>query len=127
MTDSDLESPLVPLVPGDVWLKRYPVRFAAMDISARLTLLRLRDGSLVAHSPCPIDAALRAEVEAVGPLKHIVAPGTYHYFHVATGCSGIEARRCGRAKSIRCWCAERASSRRSPSSTEPRKRSYSRI
>ena len=83
MTDSDLESPLVPFVPGDVWLKRYPVRFAAMDISARLTLLRLRDGSLVAHSPCPIDAALRAEVEAVGPLKHIVAPGTYHYFHVA--------------------------------------------
>ena len=83
MTDPDLESALVPYVAGHVWLKRYPVRFAAMDISARLTLLRLRDGSLLAHSPCPIDAALRAEVEAIGPLRHIVAPGDYHYFHVA--------------------------------------------
>ena len=83
MTESDLVSALVPYVEGHVWLKRYPVRFAAMDISARLTLLRLSDGSLVAHSPCPIDATLKAEVEAIGPLQHIVAPGTYHYFHVA--------------------------------------------
>ena len=42
-----------------------------------------RDGSLVAPSPCPIDAALKAELEGIGPVKHIVAPGTYHYFHVA--------------------------------------------
>ncbi len=83
MTVPDLESALVPYVPGHVWLKRYAVRFAAMDISARLTLLRLRDGSLLAHSPCPIDAKLEAEVETIGPLRHIVAPGDYHYFHVA--------------------------------------------
>jgi hypothetical protein len=82
MTQSNLESDLVPYVPGHVWLKRYPVHFAAMEISARLTLLRLRDGSLLAHSPCPIDASLRAQVEAIGPLEHIVAPGDYHYFHV---------------------------------------------
>ena len=50
MTGADLESPLLPYVPGEVWLKRYPVRFAAMDISARLTLMRLRDGSLMASA-----------------------------------------------------------------------------
>ena len=104
MTDPDLESKLAPYVPGHVWLKRYPVRFAAMDISARLTLLRLRNGSLLAHSPCPIDLALKAEVEAIGPLRHIVAPGDYHYFHVASWqeafpeattwiCPGVERKR----------------------------------
>ena len=104
MAHSDLESPLTEYVPNAVWLKLYPVRYSGLDFSARLTLLRLEDGSLVAHSPCPIDATLCHQLEALGELRHIVAPGNFHYFYVGDWqrcfpqattwiCPGVERKR----------------------------------
>jgi len=83
MASSELESPLCEYVPGLIWLKRYPVRYAGCDLFARLSLIRLRDGSLLAHSPCDLDEALVEEIRALGSLRHIVGPGTFHYFHIA--------------------------------------------
>lgn len=96
--------PLRELVPGDIWLAEYGVRYAAMALRARTTVVRLRDGTLFAHSPCPIDAALKRQLGELGQVAHIVAPGTYHYFHVAAWkqaypaaqvwlCPGLRAKR----------------------------------
>jgi hypothetical protein len=101
---SALESPLGEFVPDTIWLKRYAVRYFGLDVSARLTLIRLADGSLLAHSPCPIDDALSREIETLGELRHIVAPGNFHYFYVADWqrafpnattwiCPGVETKR----------------------------------
>ena len=38
---------------------------------------------MLVHSPSPIDDALVARLQDIGPVAHIVAPGSYHYFHVA--------------------------------------------
>jgi hypothetical protein len=54
-----------------------------MNLQARTTVVRLDDGGLLAHSPCPLDADSRSRLDELGEVAHIVAPGTYHYLHVA--------------------------------------------
>jgi hypothetical protein len=47
----------------------------------RMTVARLSDGTLWLHSPVPIDDALAAQLEALGPVGHIVAPSGLHHLH----------------------------------------------
>ena len=60
----------------------YPVSLAGLRFEARMTVVRLGDGSLVVHSPGPIDAALRDWMFALGRVAVIVAPGNFHHLHV---------------------------------------------
>ena len=69
-------------VPDRIWYCEYPVRYGGMDLEARTTILRLADGSLFVHSPCPLDTVLIHQVDEIGTVAHIVAPGTFHYLHV---------------------------------------------
>jgi hypothetical protein len=72
-----------PFVPGRIWYCEYGVRYGAMDLEARTTIIRLANGDLLVHSPCPPDAGLQRQVDQLGVVAHIVAPGTYHYLHLA--------------------------------------------
>ena len=78
-----LHTPLEELIPDRIWLKKYPVHYAGLDFHARATVIRLSSGDLVVHSPSPIDGALAESVRRLGRVAHLVAPGSYHYFHVA--------------------------------------------
>jgi len=69
-------------VEDAIWLVVYPVRFLGMDLSARTTLIRLADGSLLAHSPGSLTPELVERIRALGPLRHVVALGTFHWLHV---------------------------------------------
>ncbi len=91
-------------VPGSIWISNYPVRFSSMDLSARMSVIRLADGRLILHSPGPIDARLRDDILSLGRPAYIVAPGSYHHLHVAAAqetfpdcvtliCPGIEIKR----------------------------------
>jgi len=104
MPDPALSSPFDEYANGAVWLKRYPVNYSGMTFSARTSLIRLRDGSVVVHSPCPIDDKVLKDVESIGPVRHIIAPGSFHYFYVADWqksfpdavtwiCPGVERKR----------------------------------
>jgi hypothetical protein len=99
-----LSTELHEYVPGQIWLKKYPVHYAGCDFSARATFVRLASGDVLVHSPGPIDAATADEISALGRLAHIVAPGSYHYFYVADWqrafpdattwiCPGVERKR----------------------------------
>lgn len=70
-------------VPGQIWVKKYPIHYAGCELFARATFVRLSNGDLLVHSPCPVDDALMSALEPIGRLAHIVAPGSYHYFHTA--------------------------------------------
>lgn len=59
---------------------------------------------ILLHSPCRIDAETKREIEALGEVGYIVAPGSYHYFHVESAqiafpaartyiCPGVERKR----------------------------------
>jgi len=71
-------------VADDVWLIDGPaIRFYGMPFSTRATLVRLASGALWVHSPTRLTEALANEVEATGPVAHLVAPNWIHYAYVA--------------------------------------------
>lgn len=51
-------------------------------MGTRTTLVRLQDGGLWVHAPGPLDAEIRAEVDARGPVRHIVGPNKFHHFFI---------------------------------------------
>jgi hypothetical protein len=89
---------------GHIWLCRYPVKYFGIALHARMTVIRLDDGTVLLHSPCAIDDEMRCALSELGEVAYIVAPGTFHYLHVASAqaafpaaetyiCPGIE-RKC---------------------------------
>ena len=47
-----------------------------------MSILRLEDGALFAWSPVALSDALRAEVNALGEVRFIVAPNTLHHLYI---------------------------------------------
>jgi hypothetical protein len=60
-------------VPG--FLRKY-------DFSTRMTVIRLPDGGLFLHSPVRLDDRLRGELDALGPVRAVVAPNKAHHLFV---------------------------------------------
>jgi hypothetical protein len=86
-----------------IWIKEYPIHYAGCDFSSRMTVIRLANGNLLIHSPCEIDESTKTTIDRLGKVEFIVAPGSYHYFHVASAqrafpeaetfiCPGIERK-----------------------------------
>ena len=68
---------------SDLWVIDQPLRFLGIEIGARTTMIRLRDGSLFVHSPGRLDAALIGELNARGPVHFVIAPNRFHHLFVA--------------------------------------------
>lgn len=70
-------------VDRDIWVIDGPaIRFYGMPFSTRATVIRLRNGDLWVHSPTRLSEPLRAELDALGPVRHLVAPNWIHYAYV---------------------------------------------
>jgi hypothetical protein len=72
--------PLCQLAP-DLWIAERPQRFYGLEVGTRMTVIRLADGSLLLHSPVALDPALRSELDALGPVRHAVAPNRVHHLY----------------------------------------------
>lgn len=94
---------LTEFVPGQIWLREYPIRYMGIRVNARMTVIRLSSGAVLLHSPCPFDGELAAEVAALGPVRAIIAPGDYHWMYVSSAqqrfpdadtyiCPGVETK-----------------------------------
>ena len=70
-------------VSEDLFVLDVPFRIGGMELGGRMTVIRLPDGGLWLHSPVKLDAAARSAVEALGPVRFLVAPNTMH--HLALG------------------------------------------
>ncbi|MDX2166046.1 MAG: DUF4336 domain-containing protein [Deltaproteobacteria bacterium] len=66
----------------DLWVVERPLRFAGVEVGTRMTVVRLRDGSLFLHSPVALDEALRAALLRVGVPRYAVAPNRFHHLFV---------------------------------------------
>lgn len=95
--------PFEELVENTIWIRKYPVHYAGSNLHARMTIVRLLSGDLLLHSPCEIDAVLKAAIGQLGRVAYIVAPGTYHYLHMPSAqeafpdattliCPGVEQK-----------------------------------
>jgi len=100
----DMPPGLHAYIAGRIWLCSYPVKYLGMELTARMTVIRLEDGRLILHSPCEIDDHLRHALVELGEVACIVAPGTFHHLHVPSAqaafpeaetfiCPGIEGKR----------------------------------
>ena len=90
MADKGLYEPINTLKPvaPDIWIADGPeVRMATplggMPFPTRMSVVRLRDGVLWCHSPIAPDEGLLAEIDALGPVRHLVSPNPLHYASIA--------------------------------------------
>ena len=94
---------LRPIADG-LWVEARRLRFAGVETGTRMSVVRLADGGLFVHSPVSLDAATREAVDALGPVKAIVAPSRFHHLYagewikaypdaVAYACPGLERKR----------------------------------
>lgn len=59
------------------------VEVAGFRFPTRMAIMRLADGGLFIWSPIALTGDLRAEVDALGPVRHIVAPNSLHHLSLA--------------------------------------------
>jgi hypothetical protein len=90
-------------VPDALWTRDYVVRLGGARLNARMTVIKLRNGDIVVHSPCAFEGSLAAEVAGLGRVAAIIAPGNFHWLHVRSCqqafpdaatyiCPGVEKR-----------------------------------
>lgn len=65
----------------DLWTTTRPQSFLGLPVGARMTVIRLASGRLLLHSPLPLDAGRRAELDALGPVAYAVAPNRVHHLY----------------------------------------------
>jgi hypothetical protein len=83
----DLYEPIDVLKPvaPDLWIVDGPrIGFGVgpfeFPFTTRMTVIRLRNGDLILHSPVALAPALRSAVELLGPVRFLVAPNSLHYW-----------------------------------------------
>jgi hypothetical protein len=87
-----------------LWVEARRLRFVGVETGTRMTVLRLADGGLLVHSPVALTAETRAAVDALGPVRAVVAPSRFHHLYVGEwiqaypdalvcACPGLERKR----------------------------------
>lgn len=80
-------------VAKGVWIDTSPVRFLGLHLTANMTVLELRGGGLLLHSPIGFTAERRAAVEALGRVEHLYAPNTFHHLRLGEWQAAFPAAR----------------------------------
>ena len=94
---------MTPFAPG-LWTVSRSQRFYGVECGTRMTLARLAGGGLFVHCPVALDASTRAEVDALGEVRAVVAPSLFHHLYVGEwmraypratfwACPGLEKKR----------------------------------
>lgn len=60
---------------------------AGFRYATRMTIIRLSDGSLFVWSPVALWEALKAEIDVLGDVRHLVAPNSLHHLFLAEWCA----------------------------------------
>jgi len=66
-------------VDTDIWIAEQPLRFGVIELGARMTVVRLGDGSLWVYSPIRPTPELCSRLDELGTVAHIVAPNRFHH------------------------------------------------
>jgi len=79
---------------ADLWSTELEIGWQGglIPLLVRMTVLRLEGGRLVLHSPIPLSAGLRAELEALGEVEFIVVPQAHGKFAAPAAEASPEAR-----------------------------------
>jgi len=89
------------IVDGPIIDMKYFFLPVSIPFPTRMTIVRLANGDLWVHSPGELPASLKAEIDALGPVAHIVAPNRIHYWWVADWAKTYPAARLYAAPGVR--------------------------
>jgi hypothetical protein len=73
--------PQLEKLADNLWVVSSNHAFLALHVGTRMTVVRLANGGLWLHSPVAMSAELRQELDALGPVQHIVCPNLYHHVY----------------------------------------------
>jgi len=79
-------APLNTLKPvgDDIWIVDGPsIKFYKLPFTTRMTVVRLQNGDIWVHSPTKICDDLKDQIDALGPVRHLIAPNWIHYAHIS--------------------------------------------
>jgi hypothetical protein len=88
----------------DVFIDTRRGKFLGVETGSRMTVVRMADGGLFVHSPVGLDDDTRRAVDALGPVRAVVAPSVFHHLYVGAwmraypdavygACPGLEWKR----------------------------------
>ena len=63
----------------NLWVAEQPLRYYALEVGTRMTVIRLADRHLAVISPIAIDDALEHQLNGLGTVRYIIAPNLYHH------------------------------------------------
>ena len=74
-------------VADNVWIVDGPIirfgyAFLKFPFPTRMTIVRLANGDLFVHSPTPLPANLKCEVDNIGTPRWIIGPNRIHYWWI---------------------------------------------
>ncbi len=71
-------------VADGLWVLQRKIRVPpGIEIPTHTTVVRLARGGVLVHAPFRLDPVMRRELDALGPVAHLVAPSSFHYLYVA--------------------------------------------
>jgi len=66
-------------IADGLWVASAPLVYYGLHLGTRMSVVRLPDGGLLVHSAIRPTPELRAEVDRLGPVRHVVAPSLFHH------------------------------------------------
>ena len=69
-------------VAENLWIVDSGPQHMGISLPVRMTVIRLSNGDMLLHSPTRYGEALRQAIEALGPIRHLVAPNIAHWTHL---------------------------------------------
>jgi hypothetical protein len=62
-----------------LWFCEQSLKFMGAEVGARMAVVKLSSGGVLLYSPVRATAEVRREVDAIGPVEHVVAPNRWHH------------------------------------------------
>ena len=72
---------LIPIT-HNLWTTTQPLRFLGLEVGTRMTTVRLSNGDLVLISPVLLNESDRPTLDALGAVRHIIAPNLFHHLFI---------------------------------------------
>lgn len=68
-------------IANNLWAASAHHAFIGLHVGTRMTVVKLHTGGVLLYSPIALDAELRAAIDAIGPVTHIVCPNLFHHMY----------------------------------------------
>lgn len=70
-------------IANEVWAAGGEARMGGIRFPTRMVVVRLPSGNLWVHSPVGLTDELATDIDALGPVAHLVAPNIFHHLSMA--------------------------------------------